>query len=84
MLYVAVAAFAGGCLSALLGWLDSREPFNPRKFARSIGAALISGIGFALAYQSGETVTLRDILIAILGGSGVDVLSNRALGALVR
>ena len=84
MLYVAIAAFAGGSLSALLGWLDSQEPFNPRKFVRSIVAAVISGIGFALAYQGGEMVTIRDILLAILGGSGVDVLSNRALGALGR
>ena len=84
MIYVALAAFSGGVLSALLGWLDSQEDFAPRKFARSMVAALLSGIGFALAYQGGETVGIRDILLAILGGSGVDVLSNRALGALGR
>ena len=79
MQYVAAAAFIGGLLSALLGWLDSQEPFNGRKFTRSVIASALAALGFALAYSSDGAVTVRDIFTAVLAGAGVDVISNRAL-----
>ena len=84
MIYVALSAFGGGILTALLGWLDSQEPFNARKFGRSMVAAILSGIGYALAYSAVDVVGMRDILTAILGGAGVDVISNRVLGTVRR
>ena len=35
LIYVALAALAGAMASAFMGWLDSKEPFDPRKFGSS-------------------------------------------------
>ena len=84
MIIVALAAFGGGLLSALLGWLDSKEPFDGRKFAKSAGFAVFSAIGFAVAYEFSDGVTVKDIGLAVLGGAGVDSLANRAIGTMRR
>ena len=77
MIIVAVAAFCGGIISALLGWLESNEKFMVRKFARSVVASVVAGIIFAVSFNYGDTVGIREIFLAVLGGAGVDVLSNR-------
>ena len=79
---IALAAFLGGGLSALLGWIDSKEPFDGRKFGRSIIFALIAGAGFAFTFNLIGEVTSRDILLAFLSGAGWDGLTNRVLGAI--
>lgn len=84
VLSIALVAFGGGILSAFLGFLDSAEPFNGRKFAKSVGFALLSGIGFAVAYEFRDGITIKDLGLAVLGGAGVDSLSNRALGTIRR
>jgi hypothetical protein len=81
LVLIALAAFGGGTLAAFLGWLDSAEPFAPRKFGRSLGFALLSGIGFAVGYSFSDSIGARDLFAAVLAGAGVDALSNRALGA---
>ena len=50
-LYIALASLGGGLVAALLGWLESNEPFNPRKFGGSIIRALIAGAVFAAGYE---------------------------------
>ena len=83
-IYIGLAAFCGGLLSALLGWFDSKENFDWRKFGKSLVMAFISGISFAVAYNySGEIGTL-DIFAGILGGAGVDALSNRVIGTFTK
>lgn len=81
LIFIAAAAFAGGVLAALLGWLDSKEDFDPRKFGKSLGFALLAALGFAITYSLTGNIGVRDIFLAILGGAGWDVLTNRALGA---
>jgi hypothetical protein len=78
--YIAMAALLGGLVAALLGWLESNEPFNPRKFGGSAIRALIAGILFAVGYQLLGTLGLLDLFYAFLGGAGVDVLGNRVAG----
>ena len=82
LVFIALAAFLGGLLSSVMGWMDSGEPFDPRKFFKSLMAALIAGMSFATIYSFSNGITPKDILLAILGGAGVDGLSNRAIGAL--
>ena len=77
MIIVALSAFGGGILSAMLGWLESNENFILRKFARSVVASVVAGIIFAVSFNYGDTVGIREIFLAVLGGAGVDVLSNR-------
>lgn len=81
VLIVAAAAFAGGILSAVMGWLDSKEPFDARKFGKSIIASLLAGLVFAVKeYVSSGDLTI-DVLVALISGAGVDALANRGIGA---
>jgi len=82
IIYIAVAAFVGGIVCSLLGWFDSTEPFQGRKFAASLVRALVAGIGFAAAYQYTNGLTPIDLALAFLGGAGVDVLGNRISGSI--
>ena len=79
-LYVALAALLGGLVAALLGWLESSEPFNPRKFGGSVIRALIAAVIFAVGYRLTGAVGMLDLFYAFLGGAGVDVIGNRIAG----
>lgn len=82
VLGVAVAAFVGGIIASVLGWLDSAEPFATRKFAASAARALVAGVVFAVGYAYSNGVTAMDIGVAFLGGAGVDAIGNRISGAI--
>lgn len=78
---IGVAAFGGGILAAFLGWLDSHEAFEVKKFGASIIRALMAGFAFAVVYIFTDGVTVKDVIMAILSGAGVDVVGNRIAGA---
>jgi hypothetical protein len=79
-LYIALAALLGGLVAALLGWLESSEAFNLRKFGGSAIRALFAGAVFAAGYMLSGTVGILDLFYAFLGGAGVDVIGNRIAG----
>ncbi len=79
-LYIALATLLGGLVAALLGWLESNEPFNPHKFGGSTIRALFAGIIFAVGYHLSGPAGMLDLFYAFLGGAGVDVLGNRISG----
>ncbi len=81
--YVVLSALAGGLVVALLGWSESNEPFDPRKFGGSVIRTLIAAVIFAAGYELSHTVvTVPDLFYAFLSGAGVDVISNRIAGRL--
>jgi hypothetical protein len=82
VLTIALTAFTGGVASAVLGWLDSHEPFHARKLTASVVRALFAGGIFALGYQFKDGVSNIDLIYAFLAGAGVDVLGNRIAGAI--
>ena len=82
VMWIAVAAFAGGIIAALAGWLETQEPFDPRKFASSGVRALLAAIGVAIAYSYANNLSAIDIVMAILAGAGVDSLGNRITGSI--
>ncbi len=82
IIWIAVSAFVGGIVAALLGWCDSGEAFMPRKFASSIIRAIIAGVVFAVGYSYTNGLSPIDIGIAFVGGAGVDALGNRVSGAI--
>ena len=82
--FIALATFTGGIASALLGWLDSKEVFNVRKFSASGIRSLVAGVVFAVGYSYSNGLAPIDLAIAFLGGSGIDVIANRAQGAIKR
>ena len=82
IIWVAAAAFVGGIVASVLGWLDSAESFVPRKFAASAVRALIAAAVFAVGYSYSNGVGPMDIAVAFCGGAGVDALGNRVSGAI--
>jgi hypothetical protein len=80
--YLALTACLGGIAVAIIGWLDSREPFDPRKLGASAIRSLIAGIIFAVGYKLTAPLAALDLLWAFLGGTGFDVAVNRVAGAL--
>ncbi|MDZ4230398.1 MAG: hypothetical protein U1B77_01105 [Dehalococcoidales bacterium] len=81
-IYIALAALLGGVAAALLGWLESSDPFNPRKFGGSVIRSLMAAAIFAAGYQLSSAVGVIDLVYAFLGGAGVDVIGNRISGKL--
>ena len=82
ILYVALSAFVGGLFAATLGWLDSGDYFEGRKFASSIIRALVAGIVFSIGYALAGSISVMDIMVAFAGGAGVDALGNRLAGSI--
>lgn len=71
----------GGLAVALIGWCESHEHFDPRKFGGSAIRAVIAAVIFAVGYHLSGSVCLLDLLYAFLGGAGVDALGNRIAGS---
>lgn len=83
ILYVSLAAFGGGIVSALLGWMGSGENFIARKFAASVLRALVAGGAWAITYSLVSGVaTIENIVMAFLAGAGVDILGKRIAKSL--
>jgi Na+/citrate or Na+/malate symporter len=81
-LYIGLLALLGGLVAALMGWLDSKEPFDRRKFGGSAVRSLIAAAVFTVGYQLSDGVNTFDLFYAFLGGAGVDVLGNRIASSL--
>ena len=82
IIYIAAAAFAGGMAASALGWLDSGEPFQVRKFSASLVRSLVAAVVFAVGYSYTNGLSPIDIGIAFVGGAGVDAIGNRISGAI--
>jgi len=82
IIWIAAAAFGGAIISALLGWLDSEEPFDARKFGASLVRAFIAAVSFAIGYSYVNYITPIDLGIAFLAGAGVDSVLHRASGTV--
>ena len=72
----------GGAFSAYLGWLESAEPFDQRKFLASLLRSILGSAVSALALQGIDNVDVFVYLGAFLIGAGVDVIGKRAQAAL--
>ena len=80
---IALLALTGGLFAALLGWLDSHEPFDLRKFGGSAIRSLVAAVVFAVGYQLVQVqITVLDLFLAFLVGAGVDAIGNRIAGKL--
>lgn len=82
VIWVAVLAFMGGIVAALLGWMDSGEGFNIRKFSASVVRSLVAGVVFAVGYSFSNGLSPVDLGVAFCGGAGVDAFGNRISGAI--
>ena len=82
LLLILVAAFGGGMLNAFMGFLDAKEPFDSRKFGKSVITCIIGALVISVGFAFSNGITTRDIFMAILAGAGVEAGTNRALGAI--
>ena len=82
IVYIALAAFTGGIIVSLLGWLNEHEPFDIHKFAASLLRALLAAGGFAAAYTYAGNIGVMDIVIAVLGGAGIDAGGKRLINVV--
>jgi len=80
---ILIALTVAGAISvAILGWVESGESFDKRKFAGSIIRAIIGGFASALIFQGTENPTTWIYVSAFLIGAGIDVSGHRLIGAI--
>lgn len=82
LLWLALASFLGALAAALLGWAESSDPFDGRKFLASAVRGLIAAAAFAAGFSLAGRVTWFHYLGAFLGGAGMDVLGKRGAAAV--
>lgn len=83
-LILILLTIGGAILAAVLGWGESGEPFDSRKFGCSVGRAIIAGATAAMIFQDVEVITPWTYLSALLVGAGIDVMGHRASGVFRR
>jgi len=71
-LLIFLAAFFGGVITAVLGWLDTSDKFNIRKFMTSVIKSFIGAAVIAVGFDYSGTTSVILILVAFLAGAGVD------------
>jgi len=80
---IVVASVIGAIGTGLLGFLESDEPFNIRKFASNIIRGGIGGAFSAFGFSTVETVNPWTYLAAFLIGAGFDVYGKRGAGVIL-
>jgi hypothetical protein len=83
LLLTVILAVLGALSAAYLGWCDSGEPFNARKFSSSIMHAIVAGLLFFVGtYTANMPANVFVYVSAFLGGMGIDAGWNRFSGAI--
>lgn len=82
LLVLLMLAAAGAITNALLGWAESGQSFDARKFIPSLIRAGISAIVVFLGtiVVDVESVTIIMYVGAFLSGMGIDTAGNRIAG----
>lgn len=82
---VAFATIFGAITSGWLGWLESGEPFDTRKFIatmlRGILMSLVEFVGISSLLPDMQ-LTVITLITAFLIGAGFDVLLKRGQGVI--
>lgn len=88
IIWVALAAMTGGIVNALLGWLQTTDPFLCRKFAASVVASLIGAVVVGVSFnftgiEPGNLIGFfSSLFVAFLSGAGVSAGASRVSGAI--
>lgn len=82
-LIIAICWLAGSAIIGIIGWMNSSDAWNTRKFMSTILGGVSGAIVFGLAYQyTGASLTVLDYLTAIAAGMGVGAAVPRISGAI--
>lgn len=77
VLFFVLLAFAGAIARALIGWLDSKEAFDVRKFGATVVRAAIAAAVWAIgAGLDGTQLTVPTALSAFVSGTALDITLN--------
>lgn len=78
-----VAGIVGTLVSIALGWSESTEPFDIKKFISSFIRGAIAAVIYVVgAYALSTDVTAWDYIIVAIFSAGFDVLVKRGQGAV--
>jgi hypothetical protein len=84
MLIMALLAVAGAIFAAVLGWGESGDPFDARKFLSSIGRAIVAGLLVATGLIAVPTeVNMLIYIGSFVAGMGIDAAGNRIAGIVL-
>ena len=78
-LILILLSVAGAIFAGLLGWSESGEPFDTRKFINTLARSVVSGMLASLIFQDITNPTIWIYMGAILTGMGVDYGGNIAM-----
>jgi len=82
VILVFLAAFLGGIVTAIMGWVSTTEPFIGRKFLTSVVKSFIGAAVIAVAFDYSGTTSIILLLAAFLSGAGVDAGIKRVTDAI--
>lgn len=82
LIIAVIIAGIGGALSAFLGWLDSSEPFDARKFSSGIIRGAIAGAVLATSIE--VDITTRTLILLFFSALGFDVAINKVVKSVKR
>ena len=82
IILIALAAFVGGLVTALLGWAEQATPWDWKKFTSSAIRSFVGAIAIAVAMDYSGPVTPMLYLFAFLSGAGIEVGGNRVAGII--
>jgi len=71
-------AVLGGLGAGTIGYFESNEVFNPRKFVGTIYRSGISALIAFLSFGNASELTVGLCVMALLAGAGVDYTVNTA------
>jgi len=81
--YVGLAAFGGGVVSGLLGYIKAGEPFEPKKFMPTFLRSLLAGGTIAISYPLIQELGLGTAIVGgFLAGAGFDDVWHRLAGTI--
>ena len=76
LLVALIVGVFGGALSAFLGWSESEDVFNPRKFINGLIRAALGGLALAVMFPI--TQGTADLVLLFIATVGIDQSASKA------
>jgi len=71
-----ILGISGGLGAGILGWIESGEAFDSRKFSGTLIRSAITGLVGVLAFQNIPQPTIWEYAMAFITGMGIDYGGN--------
>jgi len=84
IIFVGVAALAGGLAVSVLGYLQGTNKWSWRKFGASFITSVIGAAGISAVVDISGAISPVLYIVAFLSGAGVDAGRSRIAGSIRR